>query len=178
MDDAGRVHVFQTSEDLVQEVLDELFFKGAGGEQSVEIGTEELCHKVADPVSIRRQKRRLHVFERGDENVAEGDDLLSAGDRATELGMTHVLVSQVFQELQLSVGSLGQDRGGEGLHDLLDGNRGTRQLILGRAMRGKRENNKRHRRWEKRSQLRDPTRARATYQTRPKAPIPTGWRST
>lgn len=35
---------------------------------------------------------------------------------------THVLMLQVLQELQFSIRSLGEDRGAEGLHDLLHGN--------------------------------------------------------
>jgi hypothetical protein len=47
VDDTGRVDVFQASEDLVEEVLDELLFEWTGSEESVEIGTEKLSHEVA-----------------------------------------------------------------------------------------------------------------------------------
>lgn len=40
--------VFQTSKDLIQEVLDELLFERSGREESVKIGTEELGDKVAE----------------------------------------------------------------------------------------------------------------------------------
>ena len=33
--------------DLVQEVLDELFLEGPRGQQTMQIGTEEFCDKVA-----------------------------------------------------------------------------------------------------------------------------------
>lgn len=44
-------------------------------------------------------------------------------------------MSQVFQQLELSVGSLGQDWGAERLHDLLDGDILVCELIAGRAVR-------------------------------------------
>ena len=47
MNDTGGVDVFQTTEDLVQEVLDELLFQRSGSEQSVKIGTQELGNEVA-----------------------------------------------------------------------------------------------------------------------------------
>jgi hypothetical protein len=36
---------------------------------------------------------------------------------------------KMLEQLQLSVGALGQDGGAEGLHDLLDGDRLTCQLV-------------------------------------------------
>lgn len=45
--DTCRVHVFQTTEDLVQEVLDELLLEWSGSQETVEIGTKKLCHEVA-----------------------------------------------------------------------------------------------------------------------------------
>lgn len=54
MDDAGRVDVLEASEDLVEEVLDELLLERAAGEESVEIGAEELSDKVA----VRRKAER------------------------------------------------------------------------------------------------------------------------
>ena len=44
---------------------------------------------------------------------------------------THVLVPQMLQQLQLSVSPLAQNWGREGLHDLLDGDRGSSELVLG-----------------------------------------------
>lgn len=82
----------------------------------------------------------LHVLEGRDENIAQGDDLirLSASaflpgcassvdpdDRALN-GMkncakvTHVLVPQVLEELQLPIRPLAEYRCGEWLHDLFD----------------------------------------------------------
>lgn len=50
---------------------------------------------------------------------------------------TYILMPQVLQKLQLAVGTLGQDGGTEGLHDLLDSNSLTCQLILCRADKAK-----------------------------------------
>lgn len=47
MHDTCRVHVFQASQNLVEEVLDELLLERPGGEETMEIGTQELGHKVA-----------------------------------------------------------------------------------------------------------------------------------
>ena len=42
----------------------------------------------------------------------------------------YVLVSKMFEQLELSVGSFGEDGCREGLHDLLDGDGLLRQLVL------------------------------------------------
>lgn len=87
MDNAGRVHILQTSEDLVEEILDELLLQWTRGEESVQIGSEELSDEVAGGsadvpsaamIMIAQTMRKsgyVHVFEGGDEDVAEGDDL-------------------------------------------------------------------------------------------------------
>lgn len=67
-------------EDLVEEVLDELLLQGAAGQEAVEVCSEEFCDKV-------------DVFERGDEDVGEGDD---------------VLVLDVLEQLELAVRPLRQ----------------------------------------------------------------------
>jgi hypothetical protein len=46
---------------------------------------------------------------------------------------THVLMLQMLQQLQFPVCSLGQDRGAEGLHDLLDGHTLPGELVFGGA---------------------------------------------
>ena len=71
---------------------------------------------------------------------------------------------EVLQELQFAVSALGKDRRGEGLHDLLDGHGLPGELVLCGA--GPREQ-------RQCGDSPDPT-----YQTRPKAPIPTGCKST
>jgi len=45
---------------------------------------------------------------------------------------------QMLQQLQLTVGTLGEHRSTEGLHDLLDSNSLACQLVLGRAYETKR----------------------------------------
>lgn len=47
----------------------------------------------------------------------------------------HILVLEMLEKLQFSVGALGQDRRAEWLHDLLDRNGLARELVLGRAGR-------------------------------------------
>lgn len=77
--DAGRMDVFQSTKDLVEEVLYELFFEGARGEEAVEIGAEELGDEVAVLLLALFSEVwgcvDVHVLERGNEDVAEGDDL-------------------------------------------------------------------------------------------------------
>jgi len=97
--------IFQPTKDLVEEVLDELLLQGSRGKKAVEVGAEEFRNEV-------------NVFERRDENIAEADN---------------ILVSQVLEQFQLTVCSLGQDGSAEGLHDLLDGNGLASQLVLRRA---------------------------------------------
>ena len=73
-------------------------------------------------------------------------------------------MSQVLQKLEFSIGSFGQHRSREWFHNLLHGNGLTGQLILCRAL----------------YVVREATTGRlhvCPYQTRPKAPIPTGCKS-
>ena len=79
MHDAGRMNILQAAEDLVEEILDELLFERSRGKESVEVSPKQLRHEV-------------DVFEGGNENVAQGDD---------------VLVSKMLEQLQFSVRSLG-----------------------------------------------------------------------
>lgn len=62
VDDAGRVDVLQSTEDLVQEVLDELLLQWPRRQEAVQVGTKQLRDEV-------------DVLEGGDEDVAERDDL-------------------------------------------------------------------------------------------------------
>ncbi len=78
VDDARRVHIFESSQNLVEEVLDELLLEGAGGEEAVEVGAEELSNKVAamrSGAEHAQKRRHAHVLEGRDEDVAEADDL-------------------------------------------------------------------------------------------------------
>lgn len=76
---------------------------------------------------------------------------------------THILMLEVLQELEFSVCPLCEHRCAEGLHDLLDGYSLPRELVLGRTAFDVRR--------------RSPRGGCCTYQTRPKAPMPTGWSS-
>lgn len=58
---------------------------------------------------------------------------LSASTRSRIDLVPYILVSEMFEKLQLAVGSFGQDRSTEGFHDLFDGDGLTGELILGRA---------------------------------------------
>lgn len=71
----------ETHENLVKEVLDELLLERSTRQETMQVGTEELGDKV-------------DVLERGNENVGERDD---------------VFVLDVLEELELSVGALGED---------------------------------------------------------------------
>lgn len=84
--------------------------------------------------------------------------------------MTNILVLQVFEKLQLSVGALGQDRSAKGLHDLLDGDILVGELVAGRA-------GSRAQRQGQRIGPEGTMEGSGSYQTRPKAPMPTGCRS-
>lgn len=99
------MNVLEATEDLIQEVLDELLLEWSACQQSVQVGTEKLRDKV-------------DILEGRNEDVRKRDD---------------VFMSNVLEQLELSVRALGQDWCTEGLHDLLDRHRGTRQLVLGRA---------------------------------------------
>lgn len=75
---------------------------------------------------------------------------------------------QMLEQLQLPVSPLGEDRRAERLHDLLHCYRLAGELILGRAAAGISDI----------SHPLAPTHSVAkTDHTRPKAPMPTGWRS-
>lgn len=88
--------------------------------------------------NIHRYEARachVHVLKRGDENVAKTDDLeaYQSPPLKEKHSISYVLMSEVLQELQLSVGSLGQDGRAERLHNLLDGHGLAGKLIFGRA---------------------------------------------
>jgi len=84
------------------------------------------------------------------------------GDCARTL-IAHIFVSQMLKKLQFAVCSFGQDGGAEGLHNLLDCHGLAGELVFRRtalmSVFGRHAAQ-----WQ-------------TYQTRPKAPMPTGCRS-
>lgn len=82
----------------------------------------------------------IHVLERRDEDVAKTDDLwvdVQRAARDVSKGIcdkkTYVLMAQMLEQLELAVCALGEDGRAEGLHDLLDRNGRSGELILGRT---------------------------------------------
>lgn len=73
MHDTGRVDVLEATQDLVEEVLDELLLERPRGEEAMEVGAEELGDEV-------------DVLEGGDEDIAEGDDLWRISASWSEVG--------------------------------------------------------------------------------------------
>jgi hypothetical protein len=69
MHNSSRVDVFQTTQDLVQEVLDELLFERTRCEKTVQIGTKELCDKVADR-SAYALRATTHISSRGEMKIS------------------------------------------------------------------------------------------------------------
>lgn len=57
------MNVLESAEDLVQEVLDELLLERARGQETVQVGSEQLGDEV-------------DVLKRGDKDVGERDDVL------------------------------------------------------------------------------------------------------
>ena len=103
--------------------MNELLLKWSRGQQAVLICSEQLGDKV-------------NVLEGRDEDVAETDDLhivLTCMSTSSFAVSAHILVPQVLQQLEFSVGSFRQDRGTDWLHDLLDGHGLVGELILCRA---------------------------------------------
>lgn len=47
--------------------------------------------------------------------------------------ITHIFVPKMLEEFQLAVGAFGEDRGGKGLHDLLDRDGLLSELVFGGA---------------------------------------------
>lgn len=101
---------------------------------------------------------------------------LSMGPPSSWGSQTYILMLQMLQELQFSVCPLRQDGCAEGLHDLLDGDALVGELVFrGAAHENAHLSATLHRQDPEphvpRGEMEVP------YQTRPNAPIPTGWRS-
>lgn len=109
MYDARRVNILESTQNLIQEVLDKLFLQRSRRQQSMEIGSKEFGDKI-------------QIFKWRDEHIAKADN---------------ILVLYVLEELELTVCSLAQNWGTKGLHNLFDGNRRSSKLILGRADKAK-----------------------------------------
>lgn len=95
----------------------------------MQVGAEKLCDEV-------------DILERRNEDIAKRDDLGGYQRTSTRLIMkrgrqkraqTYVLMSQVLEQLQLTVCSLGENGSAEGLHNLLDGNILVGKLVTGGA---------------------------------------------
>ncbi len=72
-----------TYHDLVEEVLDKLLLERSGGKESVEVGAQKLSDEIARAASAKGTREDVffssghgvHVFQRGDENVAQRNNL-------------------------------------------------------------------------------------------------------
>lgn len=115
----------------------------------MEIGSEQLGDEVAADILVPVCREHLdcenvHVLEGRDKDVAQADNLqgwsvaLLARGRGVSTegvrGKTHVLVSEMLEQLQLAVGTFRENRSAEGLHDLLDSDRLAGQLVSRRAI--------------------------------------------
>lgn len=70
---------FDTYQDLVKKVLDELLLQRPGGEQAVQIGAEKFGDEVTKRSAVGSAKKctcNVHVLQRGDEDVAQTDNLV------------------------------------------------------------------------------------------------------
>lgn len=100
------------------------------------------------------------------------DDAMRWSD---SLESAYIFVSEMLEQLQLTVRPLSEHRRAEGLHDLLDGDILVGELVSRRAIwrgRGK----------SQLARIASKTQSKngggeQTHQTRPNAPMPTGWRS-
>jgi len=89
--------MIETCQDLIKEILNKLFFQWAAGQQTVEICPQQFGDEI-------------NIFKGRNKNIRESDD---------------ILVLDVLEELEFSIGALGENRSREWLHDLLDGNGGA-----------------------------------------------------
>lgn len=84
----------------------------------------------------------VHVFEGGNEDIAEGDDLFrkayvsiyEIGTLLAQGTTTYVFVLEVFQKFEFSIRSFRKNRCAEWLHNLLDGYILVCELVAGRAI--------------------------------------------
>lgn len=84
---------------------------------------------------------------------------------------------EVLEQLQFPIGALREDRGAEWLHNLLDSNILVGKLVPGGAV-GRAKSISTHVEVGPKVEPGGGRRVgERTYQTRPKAPMPTGWRS-
>lgn len=98
----GKYDVVETHQDLIQEILNKLLFQWSAGQQAVEIRSQQFGDEI-------------NIFERRNKNIGECDD---------------ILMLNVLEELEFSIGALRENRSREGLHDLLDSDGGSHELIF------------------------------------------------
>ena len=122
MHDSGGVDIFEPSEDLVEEVLDELLFEWSRCEQTVQIGSKQLSDEIAGR-SIsklfhcgKKARFHLHVLQWRDEDVAERDDLSSGqqllgGDHCDELAFSCLRCFNSFNSLYVRLLKTGVEKG-------------------------------------------------------------------
>ena len=123
------VHVLQGRDEDIAE-RDDL-------QPSMKPGRDErqLLSSRTQPPSVEPPPMRPGQDQRGTTGGEDGlrpDPLSAPGSVGEEMG-THVLVSDVLEQLELSVGPLAQHGRRERLHDLLDRDRRVGELILGGA---------------------------------------------
>ncbi len=129
-----------THQNLIEEVLDELFLKRSRGEESMEIGTK----KFRDWVRVRKQQTAFgyrsnpptYMSSNGEMKISL--KLMTCADQLVDLHFRmsqepYIFVLQVFEQLQLSVGSLLQNWSAERFHYFLDRNSLVCELIFCRA---------------------------------------------
>ena len=154
MDNTGGVNVFQstlirsakssqmctdaTHQNLIEEVLDELLLEGAGCKEAVKIGSKKLRDEVARLVSKSARKGKAWATNMSSKGEMKMSLRLMTcellGDSPDAIVRTpHILMSQVLEQLQLSVCPLGEHRGAERFHNLFDGHGLAGELVLGRT---------------------------------------------
>jgi hypothetical protein len=130
--------IFATYQNLVKEVLDELLLQRPGGEQTVEIGSEELGDEVTEKSAniSTRNACASYISSKGEMKISLKLIIwyvVRARSTCTAKYDPYVLVPQVLKQLQLAVCALREDRSAERLHDLLDRHGLAGELVLRRA---------------------------------------------
>lgn len=140
----------------------------------MQVGAEEFGHEVAVAVMSEGSMQKIdgilpYMSSRGEMKISLSEMTCHHQHPAIVTPAnceTHILVLEVLQELQLSICPLRQDWCAERLHYLLNCNILAGELIFGRAVRV-------HQNFT----IQLSPGGRSSYQTSPKAPIPTGCKS-
>jgi hypothetical protein len=129
----------------------------------MEVRAEEFRNEVPDDPSAykhHRCEKLTHKSSNGEMNTSLRLMICAQIIDQTLLGVSepsHVLVLDMLEQFELAIGALGENRGAERLHDLLDRDRGPRELVFRRTGYDQFEFGS--------------SRRRRMYQTRPKAPV-------